>query len=217
MSSPVDRNRLPVAVEVDVAADVAADAAVDRHVDDLLLGVEVELVARQLEAATAADRALERREVRRRCRSPARRPRWSPAWPGRPPACSAAASSTRRPSGWSRSSGRPRRSAGPPRRAGRRRASAASVFSPVRGSWIRTSPARVVCSTRRSGSTARFIGSPGKSSRVTFWKLVAGGGGSCAPRLRGRREQGDEQRGRKGLLSHMYLPLGSGGHAAPDA
>ena len=45
-------------VEVDLAADVAADAAVDRHVDDLLLGVEVELALRELEAREA-QRALE--------------------------------------------------------------------------------------------------------------------------------------------------------------
>src|SRR3954468_1321033 len=41
---------------------------------------------------------------------------------------------------------------------------------------MRTSPLRVVCSTRRSGSTARFIGSPGVSSSVTFWNRDAGGG-----------------------------------------
>src|SRR5829696_4448532 len=59
--------------------------------------------------------------------------------------------------------------------------SAARVFSPVLGSWIRTSPVRAVCSTRLSGRTARLIGSPGKSLRVTFWKSLSGGGPAGAP------------------------------------
>src|SRR3954447_22844779 len=45
---------------------------------------------------------------------------------------------------------------------------------------MRTSPVRAVCSTRRSGSTASAIGSPGKSSRVTFWKLASAGGSAGA-------------------------------------
>ena len=53
---------------------------------------------------------------------------------------------------------------------------AATAFSPVFGSCIRTSPLRVVYSTRRSGRTTTSIGSPGPSSSVTFWKLESGGG-----------------------------------------
>src|SRR3954452_13813921 len=44
---------------------------------------------------------------------------------------------------------------------------------------MRTSPVRAVCSTRRSGSTARLIGSPGRSLSTTFWKRDAGGGGGA--------------------------------------
>ena len=58
---------------------------------------------------------------------------------------------------------------------------------PVRGSWMRTWPVRAVCSTRRSGSTARLIGSPGKSLRVTFWKLA--GRRAAAARGRGARRR----------------------------
>ncbi|GAB3936020.1 hypothetical protein GCM10027614_11850 [Micromonospora vulcania] len=45
---------------------------------------------------------------------------------------------------------------------------------------MRTSPVREVCSTRRSGRTARLIGSPGKSFSVTFWKLLSGGAAAGA-------------------------------------
>src|SRR5215207_9776174 len=58
--------------------------------------------------------------------------------------------------------------------------SAASVLSPVRGLCRRTSPVRAVCSTRPSGSTARVIGSPGRSLRVTFWNREAGEGAGAA-------------------------------------
>ena len=44
------------------------------------------------------------------------------------------------------------------------------LFVPVRGSCSRISPVRAECRTRPSGSTARLIGSPGRSFRVTFWK-----------------------------------------------
>ena len=54
--------QVAVTVEVDLAADVAADAAVDRHREDLLLGVQLQGVAGQLEPGQLHD-ALERREV----------------------------------------------------------------------------------------------------------------------------------------------------------
>ena len=68
---------------------------------------------------------------------------------------------------------------------------------------MRTSPVRAVCSTRLSGRTARLIGSPGKSLRVTFWKLLSAGGAAGAPAEAGdaasdavpgdRQQQGGEQ------------------------
>src|SRR6185295_2757868 len=54
------------------------------------------------------------------------------------------------------------------------------MLRPLLGSLMRTSPLRAVCRTRRSGSTASAIGSPGKSFRVTFWKSGSGGTAAAA-------------------------------------
>src|SRR5918999_4406310 len=58
--------------------------------------------------------------------------------------------------------------------------SATSVFRPVWGLWTRIWPVRALCRTRPSGSTAKLIGSPGRSFSVTFWKGEVGNSWAAA-------------------------------------
>ena len=59
------------------------------------------------------------------------------------------------------------------------------MFRPVSGLCSHSSPGRVVCSTRPSGSTARSIGSPGRSLSVTFSNSESGGGPDWAAATEG--------------------------------
>ena len=110
-----------------------------------------------------------------------------------------------------RSSGRWRCPAGPPRRAGRPGCRRRGCSARCAGRGCRTSPVRAVCSTRRSGRTARLIGSPGKSLSVTFWKLLSGGaagaGGGCR-RWYDQTGRHQQQGGRECGPVHQVSPPG---------